>query len=259
MTDSQKLFIEQVGKAAQIYYSQYQILPSLVVAMAIKESAWGSSKLASVNHNYFGMKWSTKCGTKWVEYNTKEWDKTAGKYITIKAKFRSYDTMEEGIKGFYEFLAYKRYANLKGVTDPLTACKLIQKDGWATAPNYATSLFNDYIVKYGLIVYDKIGTQQPVISIPGDAGKVSYKKGNIYTTTVNLYIRKTPGGVKKKPYELTVNGKLNSYQDPYGDAVLRCGTKVTCLDVVRDGASIWILIPSGYICAVTSSGKTYIK
>lgn len=254
MTGSQKDFIEKIGRAAQSYYNKYKILPSLVIAMAIKESNWGSSKLGAVNHNYFGMKWSTKCGTKWVEYSTKEWDKATNKYITIKAKFRSYDTMEEGIKGFYDFLSgYKRYSNLIGVTDPATACTLIQKDGWATSPTYATSLYNDYIVKYGLTAYDVIGGSTPVPAEP------SYIKGKVYTTTVNLYIRKTPAGIKKKPYELTVNAKLNSYQDPYGDAVLRAGTRVTCLDVVKEGNSIWILIPSGYICAVTSSGKVYVE
>ena len=123
MTADQKKFIEQIGTAAQKYYSKYKILPSLVIAQAIKESAWGSSKLGSVNHNYFGMKWSTKCGTKWVEYSTKEFKD--GKYITVKAKFRSYDSLEDGIKGYYDFISgYKRYANLIGEKDPAQACIL---------------------------------------------------------------------------------------------------------------------------------------
>lgn len=258
MTNAQKTFIEQIGKAAQSYYSLYHILPSLVIAMACKESGFGVSKLGSVNHNYFGMKWNTKCGTKWVEYNTKEWDAKAGKYVTVKAKFRSYDSMSDGIRGFYDFLiGYKRYSNLIGEKDPATACNKIQADGWATAPDYGSSLYNDYIAKYGLFVYDKEGAMEPAPEDPGD--KPSYIKGNVYTTKVNLYIRKTPGGVKKKPYELTVNAKLNSYQDPYGNAVLKSGTRVTCLDITHDGSSIWILIPSGWICAVTSSGKVYVQ
>ena len=50
MTAQQK-FIDQIGKAAQAYYPKYQILPSLVIAMAIKESAWGVSALGAKNHN----------------------------------------------------------------------------------------------------------------------------------------------------------------------------------------------------------------
>lgn len=251
MTAAQKKFIDQIGKAAQAYYPTYKILPSLVIAMAIKESAWGVSALGANNHNYFGMKWTTKCGTKWVEYSTKEFKN--GKYITVKAKFRSYDTMEEGIKGFYDFLSgYKRYANLIGEKDPATACHKIQADGWATAPDYAISLYTGYICKYNLTAYD----QNDVVPVPVNP---AYEVGKVYTLDTNLYIRKAPNGIKKKPYELTVNAKINSYQDAYGDAVLKAGTRVTCMDVVKDGSSIWLLIPSGYVCAVTSSGKVYIR
>lgn len=257
MTKEQERFIELIGCTANIFYNKgFKILPSLVTAMAIKESNWGKSLLSASYFNYFGMKWNTKCGTKWVELNTKEWDKAAGKYITIKAKFRAYANMAEGIKGFYDFiLGYKRYSNLVGETDPAEACRKIQADGWATAPTYATSLYNDYIVKYGLTRFDGAS----VTPAPEDPAELSYIKGNVYTTQVNLYIRKTPGGVKKKPYELTVNAKLNSYQDPYGDAVLKAGTRVTCMDIVKDGNSAWMLIPSGYVCAVTGTGKIYIK
>ena len=254
MTNEQIKFMDDIGNAAKAYYNKYNILPSLVVAMAIKESNWGKSKLASVNHNYFGMKWNTKCGTKWCEYNTKEFKD--GQYITIKAKFRSYDTIEEGIKGFYDFITgYKRYANLIGEKDPAQACIKIQADGWATAPTYATSLYNDYILKYNLTKYD---TDAPV-SDPVDDVKPYYIKGKTYKTDVNLHIRHTPNGIKKKPYELTVNAKINSYIDHYGNAVLCAGTRVTCLDVVHDGKSIWLLIPSGYICAVTASGSVYVR
>lgn len=250
MTNEQIKFMDDIGEAARKYYGAYKILPSLVVAMAIKESGWGKSQLASKNHNYFGMKWTTKCGTKWVEYNTKEY--VNGKYVTVKAKFRSYDTMEEGIEGFYKFITgYKRYSNLIGETDPAQACIKIQQDGWATAPTYATSLYNDYIVKYGLTKYDTGEPDQDV--------KPYYMKGKTYLTGVNLHIRHTPNGIKKKPYEVTVNAKVNGYCDHYGNFVLNAGTRVTCLDVVRDGNSIWLCIPSGYVCAVTSGGSVYIS
>ena len=245
MTNEQLKFIDEIGTAARKYYDKYQILPSLVIAMAIKESAWGNSQLASVHHNYFGMKWTSKCGTKYVEYNTKEYDKAAGKYITVKAKFRSFDTIEEGIKGFYDFISgYKRYANLKGET--ITACQKIQVDGWATSPTYATSLYNDYIVKYNLTRFDGSGTPEEFV------------KGIVYKTDSDLYIRHTPMGVKKKMYEITVNAKINSFSDSQGNAILRKGTRVTCLDVAYDGKSVWLLIPSGYICAISSTGKRYV-
>lgn len=248
MTNEQLSFINKVADAAH-KYSDYQILPSLTIAQAIKESNWGKSGL-SKHFNFFGMKWNTKCGTKYVEMSTKEWDGT--KYVTVKAKFRKYDSFEEGIKGYYDFITgYKRYKNLIGEKDPYTACKKIQADGWATSPTYATSLYNDYIVRYDLIKYDGI-VQDPDV-------KPYYVRGKVYTTKVNLYIRKYPNGPKKKPYELTVNGKLNSYQDAQGNAVLREGTRITCMETILDGNSTWLLIPSGYICAVTSAGQVYIQ
>lgn len=247
MTNEQLKFINDIGTAARSYYDKYKILPSLVIAMAIKESGWGNSQLASKHHNYFGMKWSTKCGTQYVEYNTKEYDKTAGKYITVKAKFRSFPTLEEGIKGFYDFISgYKRYANLIGETDPVKACQKIQADGWATAPTYAVSLYNDYIVKYNLTRFD------------GSGEIVEFVKGITYRTDSDLHIRQWPMGPKKKMYEITVNAKINSFSDSEGNAILKKGTRVTCLDVVHDGKSTWLLIPSGYICAVSSSGKQYV-
>lgn len=253
MTNEQNNFIEKVGNAARIYYPVYKILPSLVIAMAIKESGWGKSQLAAKYYNYFGMKWNTKCGTKYIELPTKEFKN--GTYITIKAKFRAYDSMEGGIKGFYDFITgYKRYSNLIGETSPAAACKKVAGDGWATAPNYGTSLFNDYILKYNLMRYDLPETEDPDEDV-----KPYYKTGVVYRTCSDLYIRKTPAGVKKKMYELTVNAKINSFQDPYGDAVLRAGTRVTCKDVVNYGKAIWLEIPSGYICGIGVSGAVYVK
>ena len=163
MTEAQNTFIENIAQAAIKLYPQYKILPSLTIAMAIKESGWGKSQLSSKHFNFFGMKWTKTCGTSFVEYNTKEWD--GSKYITIKAKFRSFGNFTEGIQGFYNFITgYKRYKNLIGEPDSNTACHLVQADGWATAPNYGDSLYADYVFKYDLIKYDDIvlgRTEQP--------------------------------------------------------------------------------------------------
>lgn len=255
MTEAQKTFIEQIGNAARKYYPQYKILPSLTIAQAIKESGWNKSQLSSKYFNFFGMKWNTKCGTDYVEMNTKEYKN--GQYVTVKAKFRKYSSFEEGIKGYYDFIySYKRYANLIGETDPETACRKIQADGWATSPTYASSLYKDYIIKYGLTAWDQEASAPAPAPVPAPVS--DYVKGRVYTLDVNLYIRKEPNGRKKKPYELTVSGKLNSYADAYGDAVLRAGTRVTCMDVVHDGSYVWLLIPSGFVCAKTPQ-KVYIR
>lgn len=155
MTTEQKQFIESIAKACIEHYEKYKILPSLTIAQAIKESGWGKSSLGAKHYNFFGMKWTKTCGTKYVEYNTKEWN--GKEYITIKAKFRSYDNFSYGIEGYYKFITgYKRYSNLIGELDSRTACMNIQKDGWATSPTYGTSLYNDYVIPYDLMKYDDI-------------------------------------------------------------------------------------------------------
>lgn len=155
MTTAQKNFIEKIGKAAISYYEKYKILPSLTIAQAILESAWGKSKLASECYNYFGMKWTSTCGTAYKQYSTKE-QKSDGTYYTVLTKFRKYESAAEGIKGYYEFLSgYSRYSNLIGVTDSDKVCDLISSNGWATSLSYATNL-KKLISTYNLTSYDKV-------------------------------------------------------------------------------------------------------
>lgn len=107
-----------------------------VMAQALTES-WkgnGISYLAKLN-NFFGL----KCGTSWkgksVNLKTKE-EYRVGTITTIKDNFRVYDSVEDGVKGYFDFINTKRYQNLKGVSDPERYLKLIRADGYATASNY---------------------------------------------------------------------------------------------------------------------------
>lgn len=84
-----------------------------------------------------------------------------------------------------------------------------------------------------------------------------YEKGKVYTLQDNMYIRKEPGGDHKFFVDITLNAKANGYADTLGYAILKKGTRVTCLDTASTGASTWIKIPSGWICGKTSK-KTYV-
>jgi hypothetical protein len=145
-------FLKAIAAAAIQYYPGYRILPSLTIAQASLESRWGDSGLAKDCYNYFGMKWSSTCGTAFKEYTTGE-QTTEGVPYTIKARFRKYSGIKEGIKGYYDFLQYPRYSNLKGITDYKEACNLIRKDGWATDIAYTTKLVS-LIETYELWKYD---------------------------------------------------------------------------------------------------------
>lgn len=135
-----KEFIEVIAKYVIKYANDYGIkVHSPIIAQAILESGWGGSTLASKYNNFFGL----KCGGSWkgksVNMATKE-EYTVGTLTDIRANFRVYDSIEDGVKGYFEFINYSRYSNLKGVANPEEYCRLIKADGYATSSTYVTNL-----------------------------------------------------------------------------------------------------------------------
>ena len=146
-------FVLDIANYVRKYAPQYGIkVYSPIIAQAIHESGWGESRLAAQYHNYFGM----KCGTKWtgrsVNMKTQE-EYSAGSLSTISANFRAYDNMEEGVKGYFEFIQLPRYANLKGVTSPRQYLQNIKDDGYATGSKYVDNTMN-LVNLYNLTQFD---------------------------------------------------------------------------------------------------------
>lgn len=86
-----------------------------------------------------------------------------------------------------------------------------------------------------------------------------YKVGSSYTLQANMFVRKSPNGEKKTYLELTTNAKSHAVKQSDGSACLRKGTIVTCKSVEQIDSTIWLKIPSGYVCAVGANGTVYIK
>lgn len=146
-------FIKKIAGCVRKYAADYGIaVHSPIIAQAILESGWGESKLASVYHNYFGL----KCGTKWkgqsVNMKTQE-EYSPGTKTTITDNFRVYSNMDEGVKGYFEFIQLPRYQNLKGITDPKKYLQTIKDDGYATSSTYVADVFK-CVEAYGLTEYD---------------------------------------------------------------------------------------------------------
>lgn len=172
-------FIEKIAYYVQQYGPQYDIrVVSPIIAQACIESAFGKSKLSAQYHNYFGL----TCGTGWTgrSVSMKTWEEyTPGVKTDITQNFRVYDNMSAGVKGYFEFIQYPRYKNLKGVTDPQRYLELIKKDGYATASNYVSA--NMAIVKqYNLTKYDKAAAPTPTTE---DSEPAVIQKP-VYTCTV---------------------------------------------------------------------------
>ena len=150
---SRRQFVIDIANYVRKYAPQYGIkVYSPVIAQAIHESGWGESKLSAKYHNYFGL----KCGTKWtgksVNMKTQE-EYSAGSLSTISANFRAYDSMEEGVKGYFDFIQLPRYSNLKGVTSPRQYLQNIKDDGYATGSQYVDHVMNTLNL-YNLTQFD---------------------------------------------------------------------------------------------------------
>ena len=159
---SKESFIKDISKYICKYSPEYNIkCNSAVIAQAILESGWGESSLAAKYHNYFGM----KCGTLWkgksVNMKTQE-EYTPGVHNTITDNFRVYDSMEEGVKGYFEFIQMQRYQNLRGITDPRKYLQTISDDGYATSSTYVESCMS-LVNSYNLTAYDKIDNKENVM------------------------------------------------------------------------------------------------
>lgn len=133
-------FVEQIAACVKKYAWAYGIaVHSPIIAQAILESGWGKSGLASKYHNYFGL----KCGSSWkgksVNMATKE-EYKVGTLTNIRDNFRVYDSMEAGVKGYFDFINTSRYANLKGVKSPEEYVRLIKADGYATSSKYVDNI-----------------------------------------------------------------------------------------------------------------------
>lgn len=147
-------FIEQIAPLIQKESKRrgYKVA-SPIIAQACIESAFGASSLGYKYHNYFGM----KCGSSWkgksVNLKTKE-EYKVGQLTTIRDNFRVYDSMEEGVVGYFDFINTKRYANLKEANSPRQYLEMIKADGYATSSSYVTTNMN-IVDKYNLRRFDE--------------------------------------------------------------------------------------------------------
>lgn len=245
MTTEQHNFIMKIYEGCK-NNSSYNILPSLTIAQAIRESNWGKSKLSTLAYNFFGIKWTKNCNCDYVEMPTKEWNGVA--YIDVLARFRKYKDFSDGIKGYYDFLTNnKRYSNLIGEKNSYTACVKIQQDGYATAPNYGVTLYNNYVVPYNLLSFDAGYDEEYVV-------------GRVYTLMYNMFLRDAPKGTYKNYTDysdITVDAQIHSHVTDTGNIVLNKDTRVTCKGVETIDDEVWLQIPSGWICG-KSKTKRYV-
>lgn len=110
---------------------------SLTTAQAIIESNKGNSGLTTKANNLFGIK--GKYNGQSVSMMTTEYYN--GVKHRVMQDFRKYPSWLESINDHSAmFNRMKRYENLRNCQDYEEACMNVQKDGYATAPDYAQTL-----------------------------------------------------------------------------------------------------------------------
>lgn len=193
---------------------------SPIIAQACCESAFGTSSLGYKYHNYFGM----KCGSAWkgksVNLKTKE-EYTVGQLTTIRDNFRVYDSIEEGVKGYFDFISTKRYANLKEANSPRQYLEMIKADGYATSSTYVATNMN-LVDKYGLTRFDDAPFRPITPELISDVIDLKYGNGNarILNLTNEGY---DPIEVQKKVNEVY---KLSKELEPLKK---KCGEYFECV------------------------------
>ena len=133
-------FIEEVKRNIP---SNTKILPSVIVAQAILESARGKSELARKANNLFGIKGNYNGQS----YTVKTKEYLNGKWTTVNAAFKKYPSYRESIIDHGNFFTStpwrtQNYKSVLNAKDYKTQAKALQACGYATDPQYANKLIN---------------------------------------------------------------------------------------------------------------------
>ena len=162
---SQAEFVDWIGKLAAEDMKTSGILASVTAAQSILESGYGKSELALNALNLGGMKaelsgntWPSRWDGKIYTKDTAE-QEPDGTYITIKADFRAYPSVEAYLADHSAYLAGAkdgeklRYAGIVGCKDYRKAFQILKDGGYATSLDYVDKLCA-VVEKWDLTRYD---------------------------------------------------------------------------------------------------------
>ena len=133
---NKKDFLRMYEKSAEDASKRTGMSKDLLLAQVALETGWGAH---TPGYNVGGLKADSSWQGKSQVLRTKE--QGANGLYSTSAKFRAYDTPEQGFAGYVDFLSKnKRYKALVGVADPYKAAEVMSKTGYATDKNYKQKL-----------------------------------------------------------------------------------------------------------------------
>ena len=276
---SEKSFIKTIAPSAQKACKRYGYLPSVLIAQACLEngygisSYWDNQEIKSLlqYNNMIGQKaqllnssWYDKSVWPGKSFNKKTPEVYSNQKVIIKDNFRIFDDIEQSFCDFILFLLYASNYGYNGkpkygqqvvnIKDPNTLISEVRKRGYATDPNYPTSVMK-IINKHNLTQYDDLSkveaskyipdalketkgdnemnipdkvihdiTKNNLNQIPASRGANQIKWIVIHYLGVpnadnpNLY-----GGGYGGHYNITRNGQIYKAADPKTAVVWHCG------------------------------------
>lgn len=141
--ESPEDFVSALYPHARVIGAELGVDPRAIVAQAALETGWGKHMIqdASGNNsfNFFGIKADQRWSGNAVTVTTHE--VRNGVMLKEKAAFRSYDSLEQGLRDYASFLQSSRYQNAvgQGLDGDRWGYEL-QKAGYATDPAYGDKI-----------------------------------------------------------------------------------------------------------------------
>ncbi len=150
-------FLNKIVPIVQKEYLKrdHWVLPSVCIAQAALESAWGTSAMMTKANAYFGIKAGSNWKGKVYSSKTKECYAGIG-FTTITGVFRAYDSLADSISDYYNLICNNsRYASAVNNSNPRNTITAIKNAGYATDLNYISDVMA-IINKYNLTKYDAL-------------------------------------------------------------------------------------------------------
>lgn len=142
-----EVYINKYDTLAIEVLNNYQIPASLVLGIALQESAAGTSKLCRLNHNHFGVKGRVKSS------------KTKSGYTNA---YRKFETDEEAYLQFGDMISHKKYyLTLKSNMDYMKWLKAMKAAKYATSSKWIYHV-DKMIKRFDLTRFDKPFPEQMV-------------------------------------------------------------------------------------------------
>lgn len=203
-------FIEAIAKSVIKYAPQFNIkCYSAVIGQACCESSYGTSPKGQRN-NFFGLKYRegrVTCHNGTFIDVSKE-QNPDGTYRDIVDEWYTFESLDKGVLGYFQFTNTTAYASCKNITDPEQYLTNLKKVGYASSHDYVKTVM-DYIANNVLTKYDDVSTPTK-FKVAVDAGHGSNTAG-----------KRTPDGYR----EHWINVACASFCE---QALRRCG-----IDVLR--------------------------